>query len=190
MKAHDLIERAISQMGRGTSYGLGAGDLRPDDATAMDADGACDCSAFVCWCLRIPKMVRDLAWLKRVNGGWYNTDGIWWDASRENTGIFTLATGSLRPGTVLVYPAAKTLAAAGWSDSTSDAWGELKRDWKTTPKIGHVGIVVSGNAWDNARVIHCSAGNERKYGDAIQVTDAAVFRVRSTVAAWCELVER
>lgn len=190
MNASDLIQRALSQVDLGTKYVLGGGELRPDDADARDSKGGCDCSAFVCWALRIPKAARDFAWLKKVNGGWYNTDGIWWDAVREASGFFspTSAAGGrdIVPGAVLVYPSRRTLVAAGYSDEKS--WG---RDTdRLTPSIGHVGIVVAGHSWATARVVHCSAGNHRRTGDAIAVTSAKVFEVRSCVSTWCSLIER
>jgi hypothetical protein len=50
-----------------------------------------------------------------------------------------------RPGAVVVYP---------------DAGGNQ----------GHIGIIV-----DATRVVHCSSGNDARYGNAIQVTPLTVF---------------
>ncbi len=36
---------------------------------------------------------------------------------------------------------------------------------------GHIGIVL-----DAGNVVHCSSGNDRKFGNAIQITDPAVFQ--------------
>ncbi|HUQ89168.1 MAG TPA: CHAP domain-containing protein [Vicinamibacterales bacterium] len=166
MKAAELVARARFQVNRATVYGLGRGVTIGE--SPRDETGACDCSAFACWCLGIRKRQTDFAWLTRLNGGWYNTDGIWWDAAKESTGFFQRI-DSPRAGALVVFP----------GNATSKATG---------PKIGHVGIVVSVSASGAYRVVHCSNGNFKRAGDAIRETTADVFKPASTIFAWGAMV--
>lgn len=171
MTPNEIVGRARSAVGRKTKYVLGGGKMTPVGEHPMDERGGCDCSAFVCWVLGINKHQEGLAWLRRVNGGWYNTNGIWWDAVKERTGIFDCvpASGPI-PGDVIVYP--------------GRIFGE------TGPAIGHVGIVSATQRpmtpprdWVQVvkTVIHCSGGNFRKFGDAVAETGPEVFlAVKST----------
>ena len=47
--------------------------------------------------------------------------------------------------------------------------------------IGHVGIVSEVKLGAMSRVIHCSSGNSRKFGAAIQETSPTVFNRADTV---------
>jgi hypothetical protein len=162
MTASDFIARARSQIGQSTAYGLGRGTTT--GASPRDEIGACDCSAFVCWCLDIRKHQPSFAWLVKLNGGWYNTDGMWWDAGKERTGFFERIAGP-RQGAIVVFP------SRGLSKTTG-------------PKIGHVGLVTRVGADGSYRVVHCSAGNFRSTGDAIQETASTMFTPPSTLFAW------
>lgn len=166
------LERARKWIGKGT-YVLGGGrDGDVGHKSPLDANGGCDCSMFECWCLELSKDVRPCpAWLKAVNGGWYNTDGIYWDAEAEPTGIF-ISTDTPVPGDVIVYPALWCAHAVGV-------------ELKSGPRIGHVGIVSEVYPTGRpSKVIHCSAGNQRRFGYAIAETDTDVFdRVPYTVCA-------
>lgn len=172
MTTAELLARVRSAAGNQTIYKMGGGTLDPRTPSPRDEQGCCDCSAFVCWALELAKYQPGLAWLAKVNGGWLNTDGIWWDATRERTGFFDQLE---RPavGCVLVYPSKRV---SGWPG----------------PPVGHIGIVTALDAEGRAsRVIHCSSGNYRKGKDAIAETGPEVFSaVGSTVAAWCATAER
>lgn len=151
----DLIDRAKSALGKNTVYRLGAG--APFTAPRPgDEDNACDCSGFVCWVLGISRHQPDFAFLKRFNGGWMNTDGMVWD-SQNRTGLFDSVYGAPDKGDIIVYPGRGTVHLMYNTDAKS-------------PLIGHVGIVV-----DDKRVIHCSNGNYKTTGDAIQITPFDVF---------------
>jgi hypothetical protein len=163
----ELITRARKQAGTGTKYGLGGGKTTGIDP--RDERGSCDCSAYICWCLDIRKHQPSLAWLIPVNGGWYNTDGIWWDATKEQTGHFE-AIAKPAPGAIIVFPGRG-----------------LNKDG---PKIGHVGIVTKVAANGALDVLHCSSGNFRNTGDAIRETKAEVFKQSATVLAWAANVLR
>jgi hypothetical protein len=188
MKSREIIERARAQVNRGTSYILGGGKSAPLGDNPRDENDGCDCSAFVCWVLGIDKAQPGLAWLKRVNGGWYNTDGIWWDAAMERTGFFTKPDRAI-VGDVIVYPS-DWMVRKWWADlQSSKKLLELPRR-----KVGHVGIVSEVEILPSTgaaqmlssrvtKVIHCSAGNDRRTGDAIAETDASVFNVQGTIFA-------
>jgi len=188
MEVDDAIERAQSQVGIGTKYRLGGGKTRPNGSTCRDEDGGCDCSAFICWVLRLPKWQNDEIWyLDELNDGWLNTDGMWLDAKRS-FGFFEELDFPL-PGSIVVYPAHR---------------GVLGLPSTAGPNVGHVGIVTEVTFKNNSRVtaggildgvgfvptlakkvVHCSSGNFRGWGDAIQETDTTVWdRRRSTIYAW------
>lgn len=152
MAIDQLIQRARSQIGLPTKYVLGGGHAGGD--SCRDAAGACDCSGFICWVLQRRRRL-DQPWAVKINGGWLNTDLWWYDAHHdEHLG----AQCEPQAGALIVYP-------ASWVD---------KR--KIGPKIGHIGILTAPD-----RVIHCSGGNVRQTGDAIQETGLTVFqRVAST----------
>jgi hypothetical protein len=82
-----------------------------------------------------------------------NTTSIVED-SKSPDGLFTL-TPKPKPGDVIVYP------------------------WKNG-RPGHIGLIKEVNAKGiPVSVIHCSSGNYRKTGDAIQVTPPVVWAARS-----------
>lgn len=64
------VAEARKWIGHGR-YHLGAGGRNPGDGTPLDADGQCDCSGFVCHCLRTDRKQLD---------GWLNTSAIVRDA--------------------------------------------------------------------------------------------------------------
>jgi len=165
-----VIERARTQAGKGTVYRLGGGNPDAGAFSCQDGEGECDCSAFMQWLLGIPRYMPQLAWLKRVNGGWYNTDGIWWDATRERTGLFEESI-PLR-GALIVYP-------SNWVAKVDG------------PRVGHIGLVTEATNGRAVKVIHCSAGNFRKHGDAIHETGPEVWdAVESSKCAWFSGVEK
>ena len=188
MEVKDAIERAKGQVGLETKYRLGGGKTRPVGSNCRDEDDGCDCSAFVCWVLRLPKWQNDEIWyLDELNDGWLNTDGMWLD-SKRSFGFFEELVFPL-PGSIVVYPAHR------------DRMGLPSAPG---PKVGHVGIVTEVSRRQNTRagragfldgvefvpttakkVVHCSGGNFRGWGDAIRETDATVWnRRRSTIYSW------
>ncbi len=186
MNTTGLLLRARSALGLRAGYQLGGGAQSPDMPTPLDEEGGCDCSAFACWCVGLRKAAPQMAFLRRVNGGWYNTNGIWWDALKEPTGFFSFVNWlasdepAARPGDLVVYP----------SRDLVERHAPAERRGKRMPSIGHVGLVATvTKAGAVATVIHCSAGNERR-GDAIAETDAAVFYAHpATLVARCALID-
>lgn len=161
MTVEMLLSRARSQVGMKAAYKLGGGHASRE--SCLDAEGACDCSGFVCWVIQRSRRNADPRWTK-VNGGWLNTDLWWWDAIHDEV---LGERCEPQAGALIVYPAA-------WMD---------KR--KTGPKIGHIGVLTAPD-----RVIHCSGGNFKRAGDAIQETGLEVFRkIPSTITLWMKGVE-
>jgi cell wall-associated NlpC family hydrolase len=118
----------------------------------------CDCSGFVLWVLKISRHQPTLQFLQRDLGHcWLNTDGIICDA-RNPAGFFYAIppTSSPLPADIIIYPGNFYARQIGWKGKG--------------PRIGHVGILTGAD-----KVIHCSSGNMRTYGDAIAVTDLSVF---------------
>lgn len=129
-----FLERARSAKGKKTIYKLGAGGMKPTNATPTDKGNKCDCSGFVCWALGVSRKTSHPLYVK-YNSGWMNTDGMVHDAN-NSTGYFEKIT-TPKVGCMIVYPGGKG-------------------------KIGHVGIVTEVKAGVVEKVLHCSGGNFRK----------------------------
>ncbi len=100
----------------------------------------CDCSGFIAWTIGVPRE------LPPNSGRWLQSDTFWAGGPPVGKGLFTAVSPySAQPGDLIVYP-----------DGT---WGE-----------GHIGLVSAVNQGRITRVIHCSSGNWKKYGDAILET--------------------
>lgn len=152
-----FLARARSAKGKKTVYKLGAGGMKPGNATPTDAGNTCDCSGFVCWALGVSRKTTHPLYVK-FNGGWMNTDGMVNDAN-NSTGFFD-ALPDAKVGCIIVYPGGKN-------------------------KIGHVGIVTEVTAGVATKVLHCSSGNYRSTEDAIQETNPDVFLHNpKTMYAW------
>lgn len=115
------------------------------ESTLPSNDGNCDCSGFLCWVLGFSRKTTAPFYAKF--GGWIFTDSIAEDIY-SRLGIFERLQFP-EEGCVVVYSAGA--------------------------KIGHVGLVsvVTNNLMK--KVIHCSSGNSRNYGAAIQETNSDVF---------------
>lgn len=166
----EVLARARSQKGLGIRYRLGGGTARAGRHTCADARGACDCSAFACWALGIDKQ-GSYPFLvspgQPVEPGnqWYGTDNIWNDSVHIALGLFSRIHDPA-PGCLILYPRQRLSGK------------------KSTP--GHVGVVTRVDAGGTLSVLHCSSGNSKKSGDAIQETDDAVFRGKAgLIYSWC-----
>jgi hypothetical protein len=148
MTPAELIARARSATGKGIKYKLGAGGMNPSAELPCNADRDCDCSGMSNWAVRLSRFTRHPLY-DRGEGGWINTDTMVADGNRL-AGFFELLVAP-RIGALIVYPRSKV------------------------SRIGHVGIVSVVKGDKAAKVIHCSAGNYRKGGDAIAETPAEVF---------------
>lgn len=164
MIVEEVVTRACSQIGLKTRYALGGGTV--SGSTCQDLTKACDCSGFILWCLQWRRRYSDETWLKKATGGWLNTDGIWYDAAQGPERFVTQVDEPMR-GALVVYP-------ARWMS---------KQDG---PKVGHIGILSAVD-----KVIHCSSGNMRQFGDAIAETPLTLFlRWPSTIFVWPKTVMR
>lgn len=161
MTVMELLARTRHAVGNGIKYKLGAGGMNPLAPLPCNDDNECDCSGDVSWALGVSRYMKGIPWYdKDHNGEWLNTDAIWRDA-RSTYGIFE-EIGTPKPGAIIVYPKRSGLVA------------------------GHVGILTAVNPnW----VIHCSSGNYRATGDAIQETGDAVFQKYGAIYCWCAWVE-
>jgi len=121
-----------------------------------------DCAALACWSIGMDRYQPDRF---STFGGWLNTDSMLIDA-RTSKELFEIA-DKPTPGDLIVYPSIDY-----------DRDGDRER-------VGHVGIVVDAAAWvpgtfGGLRVVHCSAGNDRRLGRAIAETDAAPWAGAAT----------
>lgn len=150
----ELIARARSAIGKGCRYGLGHGGYNPASDHPWDTEMRCDCSGFIAWVLRVSRHIEH-PWYKEQNGGWLETIAIVRDA-KSTFGFFTEVPPDMaRAGDVIVY-------------------GDRKSEDGST-RQGHVGLISEVSATGPAKAIHCSMGNERRSGDAIQETPSGFW---------------
>jgi hypothetical protein len=173
MTVEELLERARSQVGLGIKYKMGGGTSKAARHTCADSNNACDCSSFVCWALGIDKN-GNYPFLRRPGtqpdpgGDWYGTDQIWDDAVNLRLGLFSKVNDPI-PGCVIVFPT---------------TWKEGK-----AKPAGHCGIVTQVAGGKLTKLIHCSSGNFKAKGDAVQETDPDVFTDPRTIFAWCGRID-
>lgn len=164
----ELITRARSAIGRGCRYGLGKGGFWPGLDRPWDNEMLCDCSGLVAWVLGVSRHLEH-PWYKAQNGGWLETSAIMRDCGTP-FGFFTEVPADMgRAGDLLVY-------------------GDRKNQDGTT-RQGHVGIISEMGATGPAKAVHCSRGNERRAGDAIQETASGLWLAAGGIVARCAFVE-
>jgi hypothetical protein len=165
----EVLARARSQAGLGIRYKLGGGSARASRHTCADTGGTCDCSAFACWALGVDKQgsypfLVPAGQPVEPGNQWYGTDNMWNDSVHVALGLFSKIDRPI-PGCLILYPAQRLSGK------------------KSTP--GHVGIVTKVGAEGAVVVLHCSSGNFRQTGDAIQETDDSAFRGKAgLIFAW------
>ncbi len=173
MVPEQAIARARSQLCLGTVYRMAGGKINPTSTDCRDELRSADCSAFLTWVYRIKKYQGDeFWWLNELNGGWYNTDGIWIDARGHDWSGPEIMTGNFyeihspRPACAVVFPASWVSKIPG-------------------PRVGHCGVVTEVYDDGAYKTVHCSSGNYKRTGDAIQETSGALFeRIRSRIFVW------
>lgn len=114
-----------------------------------------DCAGFVAWALGFDRYQPGEF---SAFGGWINTDSAIIDARTVNQ-WFEIVSLPI-PGDAIVYP-------------SIDLDHDGDRD-----RVGHIGIITAvmpswqPESWGALRVVHCSMGNDRRFGRAIKETTA------------------
>lgn len=151
MEISTVIARATSALSKQTKY-ESPGSMPSFDGSSWPSHAKCDCSGFVDWCLRLfPNRKVDHPLYRQVNGGWFETSAIYRDGL-SSTGYFTKVANAT-PGALLVYPDYK-----GEDGARHD---------------GHIGVVIEASGPGIAgvtKIVHCSLGNWKAHGDAVQET--------------------
>lgn len=154
MKTADILARARTALAKSKArYKLGAGGAKAAALLPESAQGFCDCSGFVSWCLGEPRKTSDPFYVA-FNGGWIETTGVYKDGSTEK-GLFT-KTDRPEPGDLMVWP-------------------------DRGHKQGHIGVVSEVEGGKATKIIHCSRGNDTASGRAIRETGAEGFYARGAV---------
>jgi Putative peptidoglycan binding domain len=140
------LQRARSGLQETIVYDLGKGGFDPTKMLTKH----CDCSGFIAWSIGIP---RDFP---PGSGRWLDTDAYWnaGGGAAKAAGFPLLqhvAAEDAEPGDLIVYP---------------DQGG----------KQGHIGMISEIDQHGQLKIIHCSKGNWKKFGDATRETDDAVWR--------------
>lgn len=142
------LQRARTGLEETTTYVLGQGGFDPTKMLSRK----CDCSGFIAWAIGIPREFPP------GSGRWLDTDAYWkgGGAAAKAAGfplLQNVAAPDAEPGDLIVYP---------------DQGG----------KQGHIGIISGVDDDGELKVIHCSKGNFKKFGDATRETDAAVWKIQ------------
>lgn len=148
--AERAVARALSMVGKGTKYKLGA----------STPGGYCDCSGLTCWAYEIPRNDKEYF---EDDGGWAYTNSIVADALDNNDMYEKLDKPAV--GCFIVYPGITVkgervrIGHIGIVTFVPDDWdGDFKK----------------------LRVVHCSGGNYKRTKDAIQETNGAVWAGKET----------
>ena len=156
------MDRARSAVGRPTIYKLGAGGREP---SLERPDVELDCSGFVAWALGIDRFLPNDGIPHRSGEEWFECSNIFADARAGCLYASQVSLHEALAGDVLVWP---------------DGDGHQ----------GHIGLVAScEDGFGPATVVHCSLGNYRERGDAIQETDISLFKKHGAIAARLSWVE-
>ena len=151
-----VVARARSAIGSRTVYALGQGGRNPRAAhpgsrLLLVGPPRLDCSGFAAWCVGVDRYLPNGAVPHLPGGEWFETTQLCRDGRTPFGYVTAILWAAAEPGDLLAYP-----------DSSG--------------RQGHVGVVSDiAPGWGPARVIHCSAGNFRATGDAIQETGPEVF---------------
>ena len=143
------LQRAHTGLEETTTYVLGQGGFDPTKMLTKK----CDCSGFIAWAIGIPREFPP------GSNRWLDTDAYWngGGAAAKAAGfplLQNVAAADAEPGDLIVYP---------------DQGG----------KQGHIGIISGLDNDGELKVIHCSKGNFKKFGDATRETDSAVWKIQA-----------
>lgn len=160
MTAAEAVTRARGAIGHGCVYALGKGGMHPDALHPWPPgmpNLGCDCSGFVAWALGVSRYLTKNHPHYEF-GGWFETSAVYRDAKSPFGFVAEVLWAEARPGDILV-----------WGDHAGHQ--------------GHIGLISEADEHGPTKVIHCSKGNWRTTGDAIQETDVDIFRRNLAVAA-------
>ena len=143
------LQRARTGLEETTTYVLGQGGFDPTKMLTKK----CDCSGFIAWAIGIPREFPP------GSNRWLDTDAYWngGGGAAEAAGfplLQNVAAADAEPGDLIVYP---------------DHGGMQ----------GHIGVISGMDNHGELKVIHCSRGNFRKFGDATRETDSAVWKIQA-----------
>lgn len=169
MKASEVVARARGVINKGCRYGLGKGGMFPERTYPWDDEHLLDCSGFTSWVLGRSRKNSSPRYMD-FNGGWFETTAMFKDATEWRDYFFEVPSAEARPGDLLLY-----------GDRQSS-------DGKSSMRQGHVGIVSEVDEGP-LKVVHCSRGNQRKFGDAIAETGIQWWSLASGIVARCAWVE-
>lgn len=163
-----VLLRALSAVGQGTKYVLGAGGRRPGDSLPgrihrPDAGNPypfeCDCTGFLAWCYGVDRYVEN--WLPTYEAGdWFESTALFRDARSPFGFVTEVPWIGAQAGDFLVYP-----------------------DDREKERQGHVGVVATLGPSGPATAIHCSTSNFASTSDAIRETPVALFARRGAIAS-------
>lgn len=161
-----VVDRALSAVGRGCHYKLGAGGRRWHASTPWNpVTMQCDCSGFAAWCIGEDRHTNH-PWYREFNGGWLETSAMVRDALLAGVGMFErIEWQNAAPSDFLVWP-----------------------DDPAKERQGHVGVVIGVAPTGPVRVVHCSTGNDRTTHDAIRDTGVELWLSHGGIVARCALV--
>lgn len=168
MKASELVTRARSVIAKGCHYKLGHGGFDPTRTYPWDEEHLCDCSGFSSWALGRNRKNSSPRYVN-YNGGWFETTAMFKDATLWHDYFIEVPEAEARPGDLYLY-----------GDRENAAGGKTQ---------GHVGIITEVGAQGPSLVVHCSRGNDRKTGDAIQETGPGPWRLAEGIVARCAWIE-
>lgn len=171
-----IVDRARSAIGRRTVYVLSAGGRDPAaDHPAMKVEHqgglvwGCDCTGFEAWGYGVDRYLlasenKSHPLLERYPfGEWFESSALVKDAHSSKGFVDQVPWAAALPGDALM-----------WGDRIGT--DHVKHQ-------GHVGIVATVDGKGPLTVVHCSSGNFRISGDAIQETDCGVFLRNGAIAA-------
>ena len=143
------LQRARTGLEQTTTYVLGQGGFDPTKMLTTN----CDCSGFIAWSIGIPREFPP------GSNRWLDTDAYWnsGGAAAKAAGfplLQNVPAADAEPGDLIVYP---------------DQNGSQ----------GHIGIISGVDNHGELKVIHCSKGNWRRFGDATRETDSGVWKIQS-----------
>lgn len=162
MTRSEVLARARSAIGRPTIYRIGKGGFLPEATHPANSHAEADCSGFCAWALGISRHLEG-PWYGDHGSEWFETTAIATDAQGPQKRVERIEWANAVPSDLLVY---------------GDHDGHQ----------GHVGLVSLADPSGPIKAIHCSNGNFKNHGDAIQETGAALWIVRGVVARWRALV--